>query len=174
MLNNLLTHTPAYVWLILALVVARGVVALRERETTLKKLCIIPAIMLPVALLDIARKFGLDGLPLSAWGLAVVAAMWAVWSLGGRRIAAGSTPDTVRVGGSVMPLLLMLLIFAVKYATTVMLVVSPALLHGAAVTAAACALMGGANGWFFGRLLRDVADARAVGGGMAKADIIAA
>jgi len=174
MLNNLLTHTPAYVWLILALVVARGVVALRERETTLKKLCIIPAIMLPVALLDIARKFGLDGLPLSAWGLAVAAAMWAVWSLGGNRIAAGSAPGMVRVGGSVMPLLLMLLIFAVKYATTVMLVAAPGLLHSAAVTAAACALMGGANGWFFGRLLRDVVDAREVGGGIAKADVIAA
>lgn len=174
MLNNLLTHTPAYVWLILALVVARGIVALRERETTLKKLCIIPAIMLPVALLDITCKFGLDGLPLSAWGLAVVAAMWAVWSLGGRRIAAGSAPGTVRVGGSVMPLLLMLLIFAVKYATTVLLVVSPALLHIAAVTAAACVLMGGANGWFFGRLLRDLADARTAEGGMVKADIIAA
>jgi len=173
-MNHLLTHTPVYVWLILALVVARGLIALRERETTLKKLCIIPAIMLPVALLDIARKFGLEGLPLGTWVLAVAASMWAVWSLGGRRIAAGSAPGTVRVGGSVMPLLLMLLIFMMKYATTVMLVTAPTLLHSPAVTAAACALMGGANGWFFGRLLRDVLDTRAAGGGIAQADIIAA
>ena len=173
-MKHLLTHTPAYVWLILALVVARGVAALRERETTLRKLCIIPAIMLPVALADIARKFGVEGLALGAWVLAVAASMWAVWSLGGRRIAAGSAPGTVRVGGSVAPLLLMLLIFLVKYATTVMLATAPALLHSAAVTSAACALMGGANGWFFGRLLRDLADARAAGGGIAKADIIAA
>ncbi|MCC2959612.1 hypothetical protein LK540_04115 [Massilia sp. IC2-278] len=173
-MNHLLTHTPVYVWMILALVVARGLVALRERETTLKKLCIIPAIMLPVALLDIARKFGLEGLALGAWVLAVTASMWAVWSLGGRQIAAGGAPGTVRVGGSVMPLVLMLLIFMVKYATTVMLVTAPTLLHSAAVTSAACALMGGANGWFFGRLLRDVLDARAAGGGIAQADIIAA
>lgn len=173
-MNQLLTHTPAYVWLILALLVARGVVALRERETTLKKLFIIPAIMLPVALLDIVRKFGLEGLSLSAWGLTVAAAMWAVWSLGGARIAAGTAPGKVRVGGSVMPLLLMLLIFAVKYATTAMLVVAPALLHGAAVTVAACALMGAANGWFFGCLLRDVADARSVGGLGPQAEVSAA
>ncbi len=173
-MHHLLTHTPAYVWLILALVVTRGVIALRARETTLRKLFIIPGIMLPVALLDIARKFGLEGLPLSAWGLAVAAAMWAVWSRGGTRVAAGTAPGRVRVGGSVMPLLLMLLIFAVKYVTTVMLVTAPALLHGAAVTAVACALMGGANGWFFGRLLRDVVDVRAAGGGVAKDAAVAA
>jgi len=173
-MHHLLTHTPAYVWLILALVVTRGVIALRARETTLRKLFIIPGIMLPVALLDIARKFGLEGFPLTAWGLAVAAAMWAVWSLGGTRIAAGAVPGRVRVGGSVMPLLLMLLIFAVKYVTTVMLVTAPALLHGAAVTAVACALMGGANGWFFGRLLRDVVDVRAAGGGVAKDAAVAA
>jgi len=160
MLNNVLTHTPVYVWLILALLVARGVLALRARETTLRKLFIIPAIMLPVALLDIARKFGLEGLPLAAWGLAVVAAMGLVRVWGGTRIAAGARPGTVRVGGSVMPLVLMLLIFVVKYATTVMLVAAPEVLHGAGVTAAACVLMGGANGWFFGRLLRDVVDAQ--------------
>ena len=173
-MNHLLTHTPVYVWLILGLVVVRGLIALRERETTLKKLCIIPAIMLPVALLDIARKFGLEGLPLGTWVLAVAASMWAVWSLGGRRIAAGSAPGTVRVGGSVVPLLLMLLIFMVKYATTVMLVTAPALLHSAAVTSVACALMGAANGWFFGRLLCDVLDARATGGSMTKGDIVTA
>ena len=173
-MNFLLTHTPAYVWLILALVVARGVVALRTRETTLRKLCIIPAIMLPVALLDIARKFGLDGLPLGAWTLGVAGAMWAVWSLRGTRIGAGAAPGLVRVRGSVMPLLLMLLIFVVKYATTVMLVAAPALLHGAGVTALACALMGAANGWFFGRLLRDLIDARAVGAGAATCAGVAA
>lgn len=172
-MNHLLTHTPAYVWLILALVVTRGVIALRERETTLRKLFIIPGIMLPVALLDIARKFGLEGLPLSAWGLAVAATMWAVWSRGGSRIAMGTAPGRVRVGGSVMPLLLMLLIFAVKYVTTVMLVAAPAMLHGAGVSAAACALMGSANGWFFGRLLRDVVDVRAAGAGIAKSAVIA-
>ncbi len=173
-MNHLLTHTPAYVWLILALVVTRGVIALRERETTLRKLFIIPGIMLPVALLDIARKFGLDGLPLSAWGLAVAATMWVMWSRGGSRIAMGTAPGRVRVGGSVMPLLLMLLIFMVKYATTVMLVTAPALLHSAAVTGVACALMGAANGWFFGRLLCDVLDARATGGSMTKGDIVTA
>ncbi len=100
--------------------------------------------------------------------------MWAVWSLGGTRIAAGAAPGRVRVGGSAMPLLLMLLIFVVKYVTTVLLVTAPALLHCAAVTALACALMGGANGWFFGRLLRDVVDVRAAAGGVAKNAAVAA
>jgi len=163
MLNNLLSHTPVYVWIILALIVARGMVALRDRETKIGKLFIIPAIMLPVALLDIARKFGLDGLPLAAWAAGVAAAMWLVWRLGGTRVGAGSTPGSVRVRGSVMPLLLMLAIFVVKYATTVMLVVAPATLQGVVVTVAVCALLGGANGYFFGRLLRDVVDYRAQG-----------
>ena len=162
MLNQVLSHTPAYVWLILALLLARGVMAMRQRETTLRKLFIIPCIMLPVALLDIARKFGIDGLPLASWALGVAATMWLVWWHDGPAVAAGVKPGSVRVAGSVMPLLLMLVIFAVKYVTTVMLVVAPALLHGAAMTTACCALLGAANGYFFGRLLRDVVDYQAL------------
>lgn len=161
MLSTLLTHTPGYVWALLALLLWRGVAALRSRETTPAKLCVVPCIMLPLALLDIAAKFGLAALPLSAWALGLTAAMVLAWKLGGSMVAPAGTPGRLRIAGSVLPLLLMLAIFALKYTTSALLAVSPALLHSPGVAAASCALFGAANGYFLGRLLRDLADCRA-------------
>lgn len=163
MLDTVLIHTPAYVWAILLLLVWRGVRALRERDVRFGQLFIMPCVMLPVALLDVGRKFGPGLLPLSAWALGAAALAWLVWRTGGGGVAPGSAPRMVRVRGSVLPLLLMLAIFAVKYALTAALAVAPAVLRVPAVAAAACAVLGCANGWFAGRLLRDVADYRARG-----------
>lgn len=161
MLSKLLTHTPGYVWALLALLVWRGAAALRSRETTPARLCVIPCIMVPLALLDIAHKFGFASLPLSAWTLGLAAAMVLVWKLGGTMVAPVAAPGRVRVAGSVLPLLLMLAIFVLKYSTSALLAVSPALLHAPGVAAASCALSGAASGYFLGRLLRDLADCRA-------------
>lgn len=159
MLNNILGHTPFYVWAILLLLAWRGASALRERETRLWQLFIVPCIMLPVALLDIGRKFGPGALPACAWGAGAAAVAWLAWR-GAARVAPGSAPGMVRVRGSVLPLLLMLAIFLVKYAAALALAVAPAALRDPATAAAACALLGCANGWFVGRLLRDMADYR--------------
>lgn len=161
MFNTILSHTPAYAWAILLLLAWRGANALREREMRFGQLFIIPCAMLPVALLDVGGKFGPGLLPLSAWALGAAAAAWLAWGTGATRVAPGSTPGMVRVRGSVLPLLLMLAIFLIKYATTAALVAAPAVLRTPVPAAAACAALGCANGWFAGRLVRDVLDYRA-------------
>jgi hypothetical protein len=59
---QLLSHTPLYVWAILAFLVYRGTAAMRDREVEFRKLCIIPLVMLGLSLQDMSAKFGLDGL----------------------------------------------------------------------------------------------------------------
>ena len=69
MLIQILSHTPAYVWAILAFLVYRGVAAMREREVAPRQLTVIPIVMLLLSLQDIVARFGVGLLPLLTWVL---------------------------------------------------------------------------------------------------------
>lgn len=156
MLIQILHHTPLYVWAILAFLIHRGTVAMRDREVEVRKLCILPAAMLVLALQDIAAKFGLDGLALAAWAAGTATAMALAWRRGGSRIVAGAMPGTVRVPGSRMPLAMMLAVFCTKYATSVWLAIQPHAHRQMLCVTAVCLLFGAFNGYFLGRLARDL------------------
>ena len=70
MLIQILTRTPLYVWAILAFLVYRGMAAMRDRDVEVRKLVMIPAVMLVLSLQDISTKFGLGGWALAAWAAA--------------------------------------------------------------------------------------------------------
>lgn len=154
MLIQILTHTPLYVWAILALLVYRGVVAMRDREIAIRKVFIIPVIMVALSLQGIVAKFGTGFLPLGAWASGAVVMMLVVWKLSSAGISAGAAPATVRVHGSWVPLAMMIAIFFTKYATAVMLVVQPHVSHNALFSTVVCVLFGIFNGYFLGRLAR--------------------
>src|SRR5206468_8806047 len=79
MLMHMLTHIPLFVWAILAFLIVRGIMATREREANLRKLFVIPAVMLVMALQDIAMRFDLHGSALGAWGAGVLAMALPIW-----------------------------------------------------------------------------------------------
>jgi hypothetical protein len=156
MLMQMLTHTPAFVWAILAFLIVRGVLATREREANIRKLFIIPAVMLVMALQDIAMRFGLHGAALAAWGAGVLAAALPIWFLGRPRIMQGSAPGSLRLRGSWAPLCVMLAVFAIKYTAIVATVLHPQLRQDALFAAALCGASGLSNGYFLGSLARDL------------------
>ena len=160
MLIQILTHTPLYVWAILAFLVNRGVNAMRDRELEVRRLVIIPAVMLVLSLQDIDTKFGLGGWALAAWALTAAAAALLAGLSGSARIATGSAPGTVRVRGSRLPLVMMMAVFFTKYVASVTLAVAPQLHHDTLFAIAVCALFGVYNGWFAGRLAADLAACR--------------
>lgn len=156
MLIQILSHTPLYVWAILAFLVWRGVAELREREIAVARLFVLPLVMLVLTLNDIALKFGLGATALAAWTTAFASASLLAWRFGRVRVSPGTEPGRVSVAGSAMPLVLMLSIFVVKYLTSVLLAVRPDLAGQALMMAVVCAAFGAFNGYFLGRLLRDV------------------
>jgi len=164
MLTQIITHTPLYVWAILAFLVYRGVIALREREMAFGKMFIIPVIMLLLSLQDMSHKFGIDGLPLAAWALGAVVTGLLVARLGRPRVAASATPGHVVVRGSRAPLVVMMAIFMTKYTTAVAMAMQPQLAHLLPFAAGVCVLFGCFNGYFMGRLGRDVVALRGSGG----------
>jgi hypothetical protein len=160
MLIQILTHTPLYVWAILAFLLWRGAAEMRDRELTLRRMLILPLVMLGLSLNDMALKFDMGMVLVAAWVTGCAAAMLLAWRFGRTRIAAGTAPDRVLVRGSAMPLMLMLAIFLTKYITSVVLVIQPQLAHQLAVAGAICLVFGVFNGLLLGRLARM---ARAVG-----------
>lgn len=157
MLIQILTHTPAFVWGILAFLLYRGILAMREREMRLARLCIVPLAMLALSLQDVLLRFSGQGLALAAWSAGLAAAGMLAWALGGERIAQGSAPGLVRVRGSWIPLALMLAIFCTKTTAIASMVMHPQLRMDALFVAGVCALSGVFSGCFAGRLVCDLA-----------------
>jgi hypothetical protein len=169
MLIQILTHTPYYVWAILAFLVYRGVIAMRNRDVEVRKLVMIPAVMLVLSLQDMSAKFGLGGLALAAWALGAAGMALAAGLAGSERIAASAVPGHVRVRGSRLPLVLMMAVFFTKYVASVTLAVAPQLRHDTLFACAVCGLFGVFNGWFIGRLVGDMASVRMLPAGAAAA-----
>ncbi|WP_332848504.1 DUF6622 family protein [Massilia sp. S19_KUP03_FR1] len=156
MLNQIFTHTPLYVWVILAFLIFRGVIAMRTRELAMNKLFIIPLVMLALSLFDIAAKFGLGGIGFATWTVTMAATLALLVRFGAARIAPTAKPGHVVVLGSKFPLALMMAIFVTKYVTSIAVVVQPHLRENAIFTVAVCALFGLFSGYFLGRLARDL------------------
>lgn len=157
MLIQILSHTPFYVWAILALLIYRGVLAMREREVAMRTLFIIPLIMLALSLQGIVSTFGAAVLPWSAWAGATLVVAWLVWTFGRAGASAGAAPGSLRIHGSRAPLAMMMAIFFSKYAMAVTLAVQPHASQDALLPSVACALFGVFNGYFLGRLARQLA-----------------
>jgi hypothetical protein len=157
-ITQIISHTPLYVWGILALLVSRGVAASKEREMSIGKLAILPIAMLALSVVGIDNAFGFDGAAAAVWLVALAAGA----ALGWRTIDAAKTVAcrdraSIVQGGSWLPLVLMMGVFCTKYAVGVMVAMSPALRHALPFVIASCALYGMFSGLFAGRLLRNLA-----------------
>jgi hypothetical protein len=164
MLTQMLTHTPLFVWAILAFLIVRGVMAARERDIDPRRLLVIPAVMLAMTLQDIASRFGLDGVALAGWAVGALATGLPIWLFSRTRIVAASgaaagaatTRGGLRLRGSWAPLAVMLAVFATKYAAIVTTILHPQLRQDPLFAAALCAACGLSNGYFLGCLARDL------------------
>jgi hypothetical protein len=158
MIAQIISHTPLYVWALLAFLIYRGVIASADRVTPLGMLFIIPGVMLALSLQDLERRFGLQGMPLLSWLAGAAAGAAIAWSLiDARRIVVDRAKGTVAQRGSWVPLTLMLAIFCTKYAVAILFAIRPSLSHDAAFILAIPCLFGLFNGVFIGRLARPLA-----------------
>ncbi|SDX83578.1 hypothetical protein SAMN04515617_107133 [Collimonas sp. OK242] len=157
MFAQIISHTPLWVWALLAFLIYRGVLASVDRELTLKKLSIIPLVMLALSWQGVSTVFGVTPLPMLCWLLAAALAAALNWRLF-RTDSVIAYPErgVLLQRGSWLPLMLMMGVFLTKYTVGVTLATHPALAHDAVFTALVCALYGVFNGMFIGRLLRVV------------------
>lgn len=151
---EIVRHTPAWVWMLLAALLLLGASQLRERRVPRARLFVLPAVLLALGLSATATSFRPAASALGAWTLALAAGVTigrrlpppagARWDAGGR---------TLRLPGSAGPLLWILAVFALRYAAGVALALHPAWREAPAVALPLAATYGAIAGLLLGRVL---------------------
>ncbi|WP_376710077.1 DUF6622 family protein [Comamonas sp.] len=157
-LIDILTHTPAWVFLIFGLLLFLGSMQLRPSSPHLVRAIALPLAMVALAIYGVMAAFGQSPAGLSAllvWALVAIALAVLVGRI---RLHEAVLFDPVRrrfaLPGSAVPLVLMMGIFATKYAVGVMLALHPGYAHESGFALGASALYGVFSGVFAGRALR--------------------
>jgi hypothetical protein len=152
MFMQIVIHTPKWVWALLIVLVAAGLVQLRTRRVSLQRVTLLPAILLVLSMLGVANTFGLQGVAPPVWAITLAAALLIGPGLVAPRGAAWSNATReLQVPGSALPLVLISALFVTKYAAGASLAIHPALAHDAAFAAACAAAYGGFSGLFAAR-----------------------
>ena len=154
MLQQILSNTPVWVWVLLAFLVQRGVQASRDREVNLRTLLILPLMMLGLSLNSLAQHYSLTSWPVMLWGGTMLLTGWVVAQRMRPEQMERISADQFRLQGSWMPLVLMMAIFVGKYVESVALAIVPALGQQTAYVAVSSLFFGVLNGVFFARVWR--------------------
>jgi hypothetical protein len=158
---TVLSHTPTWVWGVLALLVVLGGLQLRAQRPPRLRVALLPLALGAYSAWGAVSLFGLHASVLLAWatgwGLAVALTRQLVWAQGVRHDAA---TDRFELPGSVWPLVLMLSVFAVRYTVVVTLAFHHDWAADAGFAAVASAAYGALSGLLAGRALFILGQAR--------------
>lgn len=158
MLGSILSHTPPWVWGLLAALAALGLSQVKHRTVGLRRVTFMPLTMTAFSLWGTVAAFGSSpqfvGV-LLVWAAAAAVALAAVASLG---VPAGTGYDAATrrfaMPGSWIPLALIVGIFLTKYVVGVDLAMEPSLAQDGSYTLAMAAIYGAFSGVFAGRAAR--------------------
>jgi len=154
MIVNILSHTPVWVWGLLAALMALGFSQTRQRRLAPSRLLMLPLVLLGLGLWSMVPGF--MALPISA--LVWVAALGAgVALLVGRPAQAGAAwrpaEQRLKLPGSWVPMLLILGVFSLRYAANVGMALNPGWRNAPELLLPLALLYGAFSGLFLGRAL---------------------
>ncbi len=155
MFVQIITQTPLWVWAILVALVWVGLKQTLPRSVSLRRITVLPLVMVGLSLAGMVTAFGTGNHTLLAWGIAAAVAVSVVMT---RNLPHGSQynvwTESFQIPGSWTPLVLMMGIFITKYAVGVTLVMHPELARDALFSQSVGALYGGCSGVFVARAAR--------------------
>ncbi|MBE7369018.1 DUF6622 family protein [Ramlibacter pallidus] len=152
----ILRNTPAWVWVLLAGLLALGIGQLRDRTASLARVSLLPAAMTVFSVWGTFSALAASPHAAGAAAAWLGAAAIAFGLLAPGRAAAQFDPvrRSYRLPGSVVPLLLIVGIFLVKYGVGVELAMAPRRIEEAPFAWTVAALYGAFTGLFVGRAWR--------------------
>jgi Family of unknown function (DUF6622) len=149
---RILSHTPGYVFALLAALIVFGLLQTRTREVSRGRALVLPAVLMVLSLSAVVGSFTQPLLAMAAWvagfgaALLLVAPVMpvrqALWSPATRRF---------RLPGSWLPLALIVSLFLIKYTAGVLLALRPSFSSDVGVILSLSALYGAFAGLFWGR-----------------------
>jgi hypothetical protein len=153
-IGPILSHTPLYVWAILAGLIALGSLQWRTVRLTRARLLIAPVALGAFALWGVSNAFGARPAVLGAWllGVALALVMNRMLLRWPRDVRLDG--DAYVVAGSPWPLFLMIATFALRYAVAVTLVFHPDWRSDAGFDAPMALLYGALSGLFAARAVQ--------------------
>lgn len=123
---SILTHTPFWVWPVLALIIVIGLKRTRDRTVSAPRLVLMPLIILGLAGWNLAALGG-SLTAMAGLGIGIVVGTSAGLSLESRAGTTQVSRGVVHLKGDWISLLVLLAIFAMRYATTVVSITAPAI-----------------------------------------------
>lgn len=148
----MISHIPVWVFFVLFGLLALGYRLSRTRLVKPGTVALIAFAMLLYSLYGVTSAFGVDALPLAAWASGIAAAIVLGSQLIGSR-GLSREGERVRVAGSWWPMVLVMAIFAVKFALGVARGVGSPVVEAAWCVGAASAIFGLISGSFAARAL---------------------
>lgn len=153
MLLQILLHTPAWVWLVLAGLVALGVRQLWPRRVHPLQLLVLPALLAGLGLWSMAPTFAAHPLVAVLWLAALGLAAALARRLPARQAAWLADSRRLQLAGSAVPLAVILAVFSLRYASGVGHALHPEWRALMALQAPLALLFGGISGLLLGRTL---------------------
>lgn len=155
-LGTVIRSTPTWVWGLATGLAVLGASQLKDRSASLTRVSLMPVVMTSFSVWGTLSAFGNS--PLLAQAFAAWAAAAAVVFALVARLPAQARYDAASrryaIPGSVVPLLLMVGIFLVKYVVGVDLTMAPQLMRDPSYALTIAALYGAFTGLFIGRATR--------------------
>ncbi len=123
------SHTPTWVWAVLAALVLLGLRQLRTRDLSAARVWLVPALVGAASLVGALRGFAGAGewLTGAAWIVGALLGFASNKTLDLPRQVSANADGSFRVGGSVAPLLIFVGVFLLRYVVNVALAIQPAL-----------------------------------------------
>ena len=147
-------HTPAWVWGLLASLVALGLWQTRPLEISLTRVTVLPLVLTALSLSGVLNAFGHLPIAFVAWAAGVAAALaLARKAVTVRGASWSASRGLLHVPGSWLPLVLIVSLFAVKYGAGVSLALAPALASDWAFAGLCSLAYGSFSGLFLARAL---------------------
>lgn len=150
---QILSHTPAWVYVLFVYLLSRGLKALKPAEVTPLKLALVPALLTGWGLYDLIRLYGLSAASLAPWLAALgVGAIVGWFLIRGRVIEVDRAAGVIKRPADYTVLPLILFAFSIKYAFGVIAAMSPERLADPSFRILDLTLSGVLAGIFVGKL----------------------
>ena len=154
MLIEIVSRTPPWVWFLFAALLALGLYQRRTRQVRPGQLLVLPLVLLALGLSSLFAAFTARPVLVAVW----LSALGTATVLGLRLPPAAGTRWDAATGrlylpGSWFPLVLILVIFSLRYTAAVSLALHPAWRQDLAVQVPLCLAFGALSGLFLGRAL---------------------
>lgn len=153
-LTHILTGAPVWVYAIFCLLLVLGLMQVRSRIVSARRLLALPVAMLVLSASSVVVLFGTSALAMIFWVAGVAGAIWIrSWVFHPQEVVVQDDPAQAFVRGSWLPLVLLIVLFSLKFIAGAAQALQVSWLGAFWFVVLYAAVCGMVSGLFFARIL---------------------